>query len=501
MSPKRQRHLVLRWAEGLPIGARAAALGIGVGTVAGLWPAAFLPVTGFVLLAASLLTTPALGLGLLIATRSSLDLFSKRAVLPGLIDVNLASTLGGVILILLGLVIVVRLRAGTRIEWGGTVTLLWVGWLAFSLLEAGVGYLRHGGEALGLGLRGVIRLSTLLAVYLLVVNMVQTRRDRAILLGSLLIGFLIPAMVGYHQLLTGKVEHQAYDVGRLSGTFVHPNPYGLYLALIILVAIGLYADTRGRRIGRVLLAAVVGSGVVLLVFTFSRSAWALLLLCLVWWSWRRGRRARIAVVLCLIMIAGIFGGAMRWRFQDLIPQQTAVSGVVGQENSLLWRIRNYGLLLLVWRESPILGHGTGTTVLVNPQKTRTLEGFVRGSASHNELVRVLVEHGIVGIGIYLTFVVGLLLSLLRLGRRQPAPEGGGYPALAKAVRIYVTSLVILGCLGLEFMSHTAHWYAIMTLIGVVYSARTPLQSGPPHPGEALIDNPRPAAGGREETRG
>jgi O-antigen ligase len=390
------------------------------------------------------------------------------------------------------------MRFGRGIDWGGTPALLWGGWVAFSLLGAGVGYLRHGGEALGIGLREVIRLATLLGIYLLVVNTARTRRDRMILLGCLFLGFLIPALVGYHELVTGRVSHEVYRVGRLSGTFVHPNPFGMYLTLIIILAAGFWADSHGRRTSRMVIATLLVSAAVLLVFTLSRSAWAVLLLSLGWWVWGLGRRARIAVVLSLVVIAMLFGGVLRWRFQDLVSEQPAVSGPVEEENSLVWRLRNYGLLITTWRESPVFGHGTHTTALVNPQQTTSDEGLVVGAASHNELVRVLVEHGILGVALYLAFAVGLLMSLVRLARRQPTPERDGYPALARAVWIYSASLVILGSLGMEFLSHTALWYPLMTLFGVVYAARSRIESDPTEEAVDPIDGLPQATNKRHE---
>jgi O-antigen ligase len=466
---------------------------VGVGTIAGLWPSAFLPITGFVLLSAGLLTSPALGVGLLIAARSSLDHFVDRAVLPGFVEINLASALAGIILILCVIVLAVRMRFGRGIEWGGAPALLWGGWVAFSLLGAGVGHLRHGGEALGLGLREVIRLATMLAIYLLVVNTARTRRDRTILLGCLLLSFLIPALVGYHELLTGRVSHEVYRVGRLSGTFVHPNPFGMYLTLIIILAAGLWADVRGRQTSRVAIATLLVSAAVLLVFTLSRSAWAVLLLSLGWWVWGLGRRARIAVVLSLVVIAMLFGGVLRWRFQDLVSEQPAVSGLVEEENSLVWRLRNYGLLILTWRESPVFGHGTYTTVIVNPQKSRSPEGLVRGAGAHNELIRVLVEHGILGVALYLAFIVGMLRSLTRFARQQPAPEAGGYPALGRVAWIYFASLAILGSMGTEYLSHTALFYVLMALMGVVYAARE--ESGSTEPIDRRHHRPTAAGSG------
>jgi O-antigen ligase len=445
----------------------AVATGIAVGAIAGILPVAILPLAGLFLVSVLYLLYPAAALGLLLAARSSLDYFLNTSILPAPFAVNPASALGMVLIFLAALTIFLRSRAGRPVEWGGSPAALWGGWIAFCAFDVIVGALLHGAPVAAAGARELIRLASLLAVYLLVVNLVRRPGQTHLLVWALLAGMLIPAAVGLHELITGNATHNVYGIKRIAGTFGHPNSLGRYLGTIAILAIGFWGDVRrnGTRLVLLLAAALAGF---LLLFTYSRSALGILILALIWWSFTGSLRRKVFTALGLVAAALVALPSIAWRFQDLFAPETGGT----TENSFYWRLLNFRGLLETFLKSPIVGHGLRAAGFVNPERLLSQEGFDVGFASHNELVRVLVEQGALGALVYAIFAIWFLRVLWRLARAQRPSERGGLPALGNAVFAYTASSFLLCSIGSELFSQTVVLYLIVTVTGLLYMGRS-----------------------------
>ena len=79
------------------------------------------------------------------------------------------------------------------------------------------------------------RLTSILVIYALAYLSATTRAAVARLLAAVLLSALLPVAVGLVQLERGGTR-QIGDYHRLTGTFLHPDPYGIYLALIVVAA-------------------------------------------------------------------------------------------------------------------------------------------------------------------------------------------------------------------------------------------------------------------------
>ncbi|MCK4306180.1 MAG: O-antigen ligase family protein [Candidatus Eisenbacteria sp.] len=452
------------------------ALGGAVGLVAGLWPTALLPLTGLVVLILLLVFNPVTGLGLLLVSRSSLDIFADTPILPPPIALNPASTMGILLILLTALLVVFRVLRRAPVEWGGRLAFLWGIWLLLAGVGVLIGGLLHGGSALALGIRELVRLSSLLAVYLLVVNLARGRQGSQVITGAILLGLVVPSAVAIYQFLSGQAEHNVYGIKRLSGTFVHPNPFAIYLVAVFMAALGFWKDLTRTSRQRVWLPLVMAATLVLLVFTFSRSGFAILILALLLWASLGSRKRLLAVVGGLAVVSLVSAPVLVWRFQDLFNTAGTRVGAA-PSNSWEWRMQNYYLLFHTAMESPIVGHGTRTVPLVNPVKSVSLEGYTIGAASHNELIRVLVEHGLVGVVAYLVIAISLLMALRDLIRKQRPPPEGGHPELGRAILCYLCSLFMLGMLGTEYTADTMALYVALALAGILYTGR---QQTPSH---------------------
>lgn len=473
----------------------------GLGILAGLLGPAFAALLGLALAVVLLLRAPALGLGLLVAARSSLDYFQELTVVPGL-GLNPAATLGLGLLVLAGLVLLLGARARAGIDWGGAVGRLWALWLAACALAVIVGALRHGGEVAAGGVREIVRLGSLYGLYLAVVNLVPASANATrVLVWACFAGLVVPCLFATHQLVTGSALHNIHGVKRIIGTFGHPNPFGVYLASLTFLGVGFFLDLKGRRVARFVLALLIVMAGSLLLFTYSRSALGLLLgAFLLWAAWGSVRR-RLVVFGGIGLAAVVLFPALAWRFQDLFVDdgQTQVGGE-DATNSFAWRLINYQRLFGSFRESPLVGHGLSAIDAINPTRTRTAEGFDAGFAAHNEIVRVLVEQGVVGLVVWLVVAVGIWKALgshtparARSGTLPtfrpevfpfagdargagPVPSGHGaarngpLAETAGAVRALFLALVLLSGVGMAFLNQTVLLYVIFTLLGAFHLA-------------------------------
>ncbi len=184
---------------------------------------------------------------------------------------------------------------------------IFLGLISFSLL---------GALSLQWSLKGLLIWLELLAIYLFVVNAVDMRHVRIIVVLVLIAGCL-QALLGFYQFF-GRRGPEGFLVFdrfiRAYGTFEQPNPYGGYLALILPLALSLFLAGWRRGLWSIVIWALAGLSMVLmgaaLVMSWSRGAWI-------------GLMAGVV----LVVLAGFWHGT----FSDLMGGGLAglVSGALG----------------------------------------------------------------------------------------------------------------------------------------------------------------------------
>ncbi|MGZ8786548.1 MAG: hypothetical protein ACXW1Y_13420 [Acidimicrobiia bacterium] len=86
----------------------------------------------------------------------------------------------------------------------------------------------------------VVRLATLAVIFAVLNRYVNDERHLKYLLTAIMGSAVIPlAMVGYQAVTRNGLVCDG-DFARVTGTFLHPNPLGIYLAMIILLGVSLY---------------------------------------------------------------------------------------------------------------------------------------------------------------------------------------------------------------------------------------------------------------------
>ena len=288
---------------------------------------------------------------------------------------------------------------------------------------------------------------TYAAVYVLVVNLSRTRAALDRLLGLLLWlgGALAFAALLDH--LSGRAWLLAWSEpgtrGRLSGTFVNPDHFAVWLEMLICLGIGSVLarareseevgpssgaapssrSARERAIRRYLPMVAIGVMGLALVFTLSRGgivSIALALAALLVVQGLRGR-ARTSAVLVGLLLALVAGYGAWIGLEPLLERfrQSAYASRLVQLESTLGMFRAF----------PVLGVGLGAyrDIYFRYQPPELSPGQLYFPFAHNDLLQLGVELGLAGILVALWAawrVTADLVGAHVLGRAR-CPVGGG----------------------------------------------------------------------------
>jgi len=240
--------------------------------------------------------------------------------------------------------------------------------------------------------------------YSLAAYLFRTPRAIRTALDVIAASFVVPAAVGFYQLIRHEgVVVAAFERPRVTGTFVHPNPFGFYLVIMLALFISQALTQQGRR--KVL--ALVGSGAagVLLLATFTRVAWAGALVVVLVIAFYRSRLLLLTVpvmgLLAVLMIpplaerfADPLGGSLADRFTRLWPATIgAWLAETGAEPA--------PLSVAVSR---LTGLGPGMGLLLAERG-----GYFRLSPAHNDYLRVLVDYGVFGLLMFVAITIVMIV--------------------------------------------------------------------------------------------
>jgi putative inorganic carbon (hco3(-)) transporter len=215
----------------------------------------------------------------------------------------------------------------------------------------------------------------------------------------------VPLLVAAYQAITAHGRFEAGGFSRIRATFVHPNPFALYLTFIIVMGAAIIPHVKGGA--RLWLAVLLAGCSVALLLTYTRTAWVCTVLGLVLIGLLEYRRLLGALFVGgLVVLLAV--PSVTARFSDLTRDQRA-SGSAG--NSLIWRFT-------YWTEAlPLARHNPATGIGLKMVQLNTTEQ----KAPHNDFIRAYVETGILGFLAYLW----LLLAMVRTAWAAVVRAGPG----------------------------------------------------------------------------
>lgn len=258
-------------------------------------------------------------------------------------------------------------------------------------------------------------------LFFAVVQICQRREQFVVVVAGAVGGLLVAGAQGVTQKLSGRVSEAGVlvgdeVVGRVAGSFSHPNQFAGYLIALIPLALTLAVDRRAASPTMRRLAAVAATlALAAVAFSFTRGAVAGLVAGgLVWLAVVRPRIAIVALVAVAIGGAMLTPAALKDRLSDPTGEDLGL-------RADLWRSA-----LDLYRTRPLLGVGLGNfgeayAQLPSTGTQRRLlhqRQILLPPHANNLFLTILAEEGIIGALAFLGLLGAALWSCALAARRE-----------------------------------------------------------------------------------
>lgn len=384
-----------------------------------------LTVAFFACFAIALFAYPELGLFLLLAVRPAMDILGDRTVvLFDRIPVNIAAATGVFAIGWCALVLVQRKAALSRMP------LLWPLLALLGIGAASVLWTRAPDNTA----YELIRLTSVVGMYCAASALITTQKQFWRFAKGFVLSLVIPVLFGLYQIAT-RTGFSFFDLSnRVYGTFGHPNVFGFYLVLSLCFLGALYVvQERSKRTK----LAVLGFGMLLflLALTYTRGAWLGMVIVAIVIGLARKPQLVVASMLLAGTVYLVAPFVNRLTFTTFgvdfarVPVISRLTQPNDEANSIDWRFGLWHEMAAEFRKRPVLGYGLGSFPVVRELQ---INDYYASTEAHNDYLRLAIETGIIGVGIYLLLLVLTVRALIR-----------AYCALAGSER----QLMVIGMLG------------------------------------------------------
>jgi O-antigen ligase len=251
---------------------------------------------------------------------------------------------------------------------------------------------------------------------------------------------LVPGLVAVTQLASGGGLFTSGGYSRIRGTFVHPNPYAIFLSFTLIMSVAMFSEVHGRL--RVWLALLtLGNGVALML-TYTRTGWVAAVAGIFVYCWlnKKLKYFFLAALVGVVILSPVIIG----RLQNLGRLQRA-NGTAG--NSLIWRFGYWTQILPLANHNPISGVGLKMVQF----------NAIEQKEPHNDFIRAYVETGLVGFIAYLTVQVAMWRTALH-GLRATKFRGGFDRAVATGFMGAVVAFTLVSIVSNVISSSVLLWY-------------------------------------------
>lgn len=259
------------------------------------------------------------------------------------------------------------------------------------------------GEHIMDGLTVVLRLSTALAIYAVLVYKLDSRKKINWLIAAVIAAQIQPTVVG----LVSVARGGGMDLG--AGQIVRSghSGQGAFLAMILAFCLVplLHANTARRRL---LWGSLVGLFAVGLFFSYGRAGWIGFAITAVVIGLMKRSKLLIILPIALVLLIVLVPTALE-RFSEIDLQHLGDSNY--SSSTLAGRIEMWQASLRDWATSPWLGAGYG----VGRHQLKEYSGRM-ASMLHNDYLAVLVQTGLIGLTVFIIWHWRWLVEILGVYR-------------------------------------------------------------------------------------
>ena len=213
---------------------------------------------------------------------------------------------------------------------------------------------------------------------------------------------------------------RSFPPGRIGGFFNNPNHLAAFLSFAVFLSSGVMLFARVHIASRLLLGLGILAMLVGIGLTISRGAMlglavggVVLVLLTLWVVWRTQRPLFKWLVIALILVAGVTGGALYQVNEEAMITRQLASPMGDDIRVHIWRAA-----LAQHAESPWIGVGArmfyaGGVTHRDPASSPQVGDSL---FAHNEYLQTLADYGWIGLALVLLLVVAHLLNGLRFLR-------------------------------------------------------------------------------------
>ena len=259
-------------------------------------------------------------------------------------------------------------------------------------------------------------------------------------------------------------------LGRAQAIFSHPIQYGAFLVMLMCIAFYLYISETGiRKYFYLSYIMILAIGI---MFTYSRAPlFMLFVIVAAYWCFQGIKsKLRIMSVILMLTFVSIFlpDSTILSLFSSIFKEISGVESDVSG-SSLVMRIEQLLASFLLFKESPIVGHGLAATRVMSendmlPDLIRRAESFIFSQ---------MIDAGLVGLLAYIYFYYYIFKYFLRKKMRVLGSH------LKKLT--FVTASLVLGYLAFILVTGEINTFQLFIIIVTLIARYIHLQSSSGHP--------------------
>ena len=283
---------------------------------------------------------------------------------------------------------------------GGTLSCILLVFAAWNLLSF------YNTSYLYESFRGFLKIFKYTLLFIAVIDYFNSRlKIKRYLLYLIGVSFII-ALDGIVQYFSGVdlIRHRVIDpldhLHRVSASFVHSNDFGAYLVVVLTIFLSVFFSSTRKFKGRILLLIAILPVSWCFLKTQSRGAWLSFIVAILCLFSIKSRKIFIIILLLLATSPFILPDNIKQRFSDF---STITTQGTAWERVKLWQ----GTARMV-KIHPVMGFGVNTYTKNFPKYKP--ENYPDAKYTHNSYLHMAAEIGVVGVGIFIAFLLLLIIS-------------------------------------------------------------------------------------------
>ncbi len=285
---------------------------------------------------------------------------------------------------------------------GGALSYVLLGFVIWNLLSF------YNTSYLYESFRGFLKVFKYMLLFMATIDYFNSRlRIKRYMLYLISVSFFI-ALDGIVQYLLGVdlIRHRVIDpldyLHRVSASFVHSNDFGAYLIVTLTIFLSLFFSSTRKFKGRILLLVAILPVSWCFLKTQSRGAWLSFIVAILCLFSIKSKKIFITILILLAASPFFLPDNIKQRFSDF---STITTQGTAWERVKLWQ----GTARMV-KAHPILGFGVNTYTKNFPEYKP--ENYPDAKYTHNSYLHMAGEIGVVGVGIFIAFLLLLVISAL-----------------------------------------------------------------------------------------